>query len=151
MSVGIVVGDGFLSPDLDGEYSNSRRRWLFLKWIWIPYSKFKHRSPLTHVPVIADIIRLAYLAIIVLIVTFAGDSIHGGVMHAGLTCFWLLDLGKWLLLTYPVESGCVFSGLVISTALHGSADAIVSEGKKMIDGPVKKRKNINNRARAFNR
>lgn len=59
--VGYIIGTFFLNPDLDLK-SRPYRRWGPLRFIWIPYQTFKHRSIWTHGYIISDIIRYAYLA-----------------------------------------------------------------------------------------
>ncbi|HEY9846435.1 MAG TPA: metal-binding protein [Candidatus Caenarcaniphilales bacterium] len=50
-------------PDLD-IYSRQFKRWGWLRWIWLPYQKsIRHRSFLSHGPVIGTTLRLAYLGI----------------------------------------------------------------------------------------
>ncbi|MGL5083666.1 MAG: metal-binding protein [Microcoleaceae cyanobacterium] len=63
----LLVGTSFLfsglmfGPDLD-IYSHQFRRWGWLRWIWVPYQKsLRHRSFLSHGPLIGTAIRLVYL------------------------------------------------------------------------------------------
>ena len=58
--LGYLFGTYCMNPDLDIR-SHPYRRWGFLRFIWIPYQKFKHRSIWTHGYVIGDIIRYLYL------------------------------------------------------------------------------------------
>lgn len=61
--ISIIFGVFFLSPDLDTK-SKAYRRWSFLRFIWIPYMKLvKHRSFLSHFPVVSSIIRSIYLTL----------------------------------------------------------------------------------------
>ncbi|MFZ9567086.1 MAG: metal-binding protein [Vulcanococcus sp.] len=56
-----LVGGLWLSPDLD---TNSRpyQRWGPLRWLWWPYRKaLRHRSIVSHAPVIGSAVRLGYL------------------------------------------------------------------------------------------
>ncbi len=60
---GIAFGFGglWLSPDLDTK-SKSLKRWGIFKSIWWPYRKFiKHRSILSHGPLIGTSLRIVYL------------------------------------------------------------------------------------------
>lgn len=55
----------WVNPDLDLK-GNARARWrkLGLGWLWIPYDRLiRHRSPLSHGPIIGTAGRLAYLAL----------------------------------------------------------------------------------------
>lgn len=48
-------------PDLD-IYSVQFKRWGILRWIWRPYQKgMRHRSWLSHGPIIGTVLRLLYL------------------------------------------------------------------------------------------
>jgi len=61
----------FLSPDLDLNYSNSARNWGPLRILWWPYSRiFKHRG-LSHSILFSSFTRLAYLALILCLVTYS--------------------------------------------------------------------------------
>ncbi len=146
VAAGIIIGDLFLSPDLDGEFSNAKRRWYLLKHIWFAYEKFPHRSPFTHWPVISDIIRIAYLAAVVLIPISIVGGLRDGVQGAILDSFWAMTSAQSLVMENSLISLPLFTGLCLATLLHGTADAIVSEGKKMIDiGEPKGKKNAQTR------
>jgi len=65
----LIVSGAFLfsglmfGPDLD-LLSRPYKRWGYLRWIWIPYQKMlRHRSILSHGPIIGTALRLLYLAI----------------------------------------------------------------------------------------
>ena len=58
--LGYIFGTYLMSPDLDLK-SRPYRRWGVLRFIWLPYQTFKHRSIFTHGFIISDIIRYAYL------------------------------------------------------------------------------------------
>lgn len=59
--------------DLDIK-SQVYNRWLFLKWFWIPYQSFGHRSKWTHGPVLGTITRLLWVGIpTTLILYFTGN------------------------------------------------------------------------------
>lgn len=53
----------WLSPDLD-TVSKPFKRWGILRLIWLPYLKLvKHRSLISHSPVLSTLIRVAYLGV----------------------------------------------------------------------------------------
>lgn len=67
-NITLIVSGAFLfsglmfGPDLD-LHSRPYRRWGPLRWIWIPYQKaLRHRSFLSHGPVIGTALRVLYLA-----------------------------------------------------------------------------------------
>jgi uncharacterized metal-binding protein len=65
-SLAFLLGGLLLSPDLDTR-SNPSQRWGPLRWLWWPYRKLlRHRSLLSHSPLLGTAIRLAYLALLCL-------------------------------------------------------------------------------------
>ena len=62
-----IVAGLYLSPDMDLE-SKPYKRWGWLRWIWIPYQKLIpcHRHWLSHGIIIGSVIRLLYLAALLL-------------------------------------------------------------------------------------
>lgn len=63
-----LVGGLWLSPDLDTR-SNPTRRWGPLRLLWWPYRRLlRHRSLLSHSPLLGTAGRLLYLAALVLVV-----------------------------------------------------------------------------------
>ena len=64
-----LIGGLWLSPDLD-THSNPSRRWGPLKILWWPYRRLlRHRSLISHSPLIGTAGRLAYLSCLVLALT----------------------------------------------------------------------------------
>jgi uncharacterized metal-binding protein len=67
--LGFLLGGLWLSPDLDTR-SNPTRRWGPLRVLWWPYRRLlPHRSPLSHSPLLGSAGRLAYLAIVSLLLS----------------------------------------------------------------------------------
>jgi uncharacterized metal-binding protein len=65
-SLAFLLGGLLLSPDLDTR-SNPSQRWGPLRWLWWPYRKLlRHRSLLSHSPLLGTAVRLAYLALLCL-------------------------------------------------------------------------------------
>lgn len=61
-----LAGGLLLSPDLDTR-SNATRRWGPLRLLWWPYRRLlRHRSLLSHSPLLGSAGRLAYLAAVTL-------------------------------------------------------------------------------------
>jgi uncharacterized metal-binding protein len=59
---GFLFGGLMFGPDLD-IYSCQYQRWGWLRWIWLPYQKsLRHRSFLSHGPLIGTALRILYLA-----------------------------------------------------------------------------------------
>ena len=67
VSGGFLFGGLMFGPDLD-IYSRQFQRWGFLRWIWIPYQKsLRHRSFLSHGPIIGTALRSLYLGLLIII------------------------------------------------------------------------------------
>ena len=63
-AIGYFVGSHCLSPDLDAAGSEPKRRWGWLRIVWVPYTRlFRHRGS-SHGYVIGPLTRLAYLFVI---------------------------------------------------------------------------------------
>lgn len=61
VSGGFLFGGLMFGPDLD-TYSRQFTRWGILRWIWLPYRRsMRHRSVLSHGPIVGTIVRLVYL------------------------------------------------------------------------------------------
>lgn len=59
--IGYAMGTLLISPDLD-IYSRPYQNWKWLRFIWLPYQKMlRHRSKLTHSPLIGTLFRSLYL------------------------------------------------------------------------------------------
>ncbi|OKH32266.1 metal-binding protein [[Phormidium ambiguum] IAM M-71] len=68
VSGGFLFGGLMFGPDLD-IYSRQFQRWGYLRWIWIPYQKsLRHRSFLSHGPIIGTALRSLYLGLWIIIV-----------------------------------------------------------------------------------
>lgn len=133
--IGICVGTGaFAVGWLLAPGSRPLQRWGPLVFLWAPYRlmifahwiffgdkrrhpHMGHRSPLSHTPVLADIIRVAYIGSMVCVV--------GGVVLAtthtgdlGMVEGWIADFVS----SHARESILVFSGACVATGLHQFLD-----------------------------
>ena len=77
----LVVCAGFLfsglmfGPDLD-IHSCQYKRWGWLRWLWLPYQKLlRHRSLLSHGPLVGTLLRLVYLGMWMLLIGAIGLAI----------------------------------------------------------------------------
>jgi uncharacterized metal-binding protein len=67
-AIAVIVGGLWLSPDLDVR-STALRRWGVLGGIWWPYRRLlRHRSLLSHGPLIGMALRLAWLSALLLLI-----------------------------------------------------------------------------------
>uniref|UniRef100_A0A7C3VJ75 Metal-binding protein n=1 Tax=Planktothricoides sp. SpSt-374 TaxID=2282167 RepID=A0A7C3VJ75_9CYAN len=132
----LLVASGFLfgglmfGPDLD-IYSRQFQRWGWFRWLWLPYQKcLRHRSFLSHGPIIGTVVRVLYLtAWCILFGVLAGTA-------------YRLVTGQWHSLTTP-ETGllarnlvsfpdgiALFVGLELGALSHSVSDYVVSGWKR---------------------
>ncbi|MCP9816129.1 DUF2227 family putative metal-binding protein [Synechococcus sp. GreenBA-s] len=72
-----LAGGLLLSPDLDTR-SNATRRWGPLRLLWWPYRRLlRHRSLLSHSPLLGSAVRLAYLAAAALVLCLLLQPLGG--------------------------------------------------------------------------
>jgi uncharacterized metal-binding protein len=128
---GFLLGGLMFGPDLD-IYSRQYQRWGVLRWIWLPYQKsLRHRSLLSHGPLLGTTIRLAYFAIWVAVLgtigigvwavvrQISGESQNWQALAArdlGGTMAWMgrsmqMYLSEWLALFIGLELGAMSHSL----------------------------------------
>ncbi|MHC5736559.1 metal-binding protein [Nostoc sp.] len=119
---GFLFGGLMFGPDLD-IYSVQFQRWGFLRWIWLPYQKsLRHRSFLSHGPIIGTILRILYLgsllAILAIFVLVIAEKL-------GNLSFTWQDLGGSVgrsLVQYDTEYIALFLGLELGAMSHSLSD-----------------------------
>ncbi|AFZ27760.1 uncharacterized metal-binding protein [Cylindrospermum stagnale PCC 7417] len=111
---GFLFGGLMFGPDLD-IYSLQFQRWGFLRWIWLPYQRsLRHRSFLSHGPIIGTMLRVLYLGTLLAILAVVGAKL-------GNVRFNLADLGRSLFL-YGGEFFALFLGLELGAMSHSLSD-----------------------------
>ncbi|WP_017654421.1 metal-binding protein [Fortiea contorta] len=119
---GFLFGGLMFGPDLD-IYSVQFQRWGFLRWIWLPYQKsLRHRSFLSHGPIIGTTLRVIYLGgllgfVAILVLLVVGKL--GGV------AFTWQDLGVGVKRSLSIYSGeflALFLGLELGAMSHSLSD-----------------------------
>ena len=106
----------FLSPDLDLRSNTARRRWGFLGFVWVPYTKvFKHRG-LSHNLLLGPLTRIGYLFLVGFIVIYA-------LNYFGLRANIQVHLGKEVLVMTGI-------GLYLPNSLHILYDHFDSKARK---------------------
>ncbi|WP_421657285.1 metal-binding protein [Leptothermofonsia sp. ETS-13] len=135
----LMVSGGFLfsglmfGPDLD-IYSRQYCRWGPLRWIWLPYRQgMRHRSILSHGPLVGTVVRILYL--LSWVGAFGLITILLGAIAAqwlGFTDQWQRSAYHWLevstisigqlLQKYPAESLALGIGLELGALSHSFCD-----------------------------
>ncbi|MFN6500498.1 MAG: metal-binding protein [Nostoc sp. DedQUE01] len=119
---GFLFGGLMFGPDLD-IYSVQFQRWGFLRWIWLPYQKsLRHRSFLSHGPIIGTTLRIIYLGSLLGILAIFILVIAQKLWNFSFT---LQDLGGTIgrsLLDYDTEYVALFLGLELGAMSHSLSD-----------------------------
>ena len=145
---GFLFGGLMFGPDLD-IYSIQYQRWGFLRWIWLPYQKsLRHRSFLSHGPIIGTTLRVVYLSCLlaiaaILVLAFAKLwNIAFSWQHVGGT------VGRSLT-SYSTEVLALFLGMELGAMSHSLSDwgnsaykRVKKQGIRALlpSGKIKKRK-----------
>lgn len=122
VSGGFLFGGLMFGPDLD-IYSRQFQRWGFLRWIWIPYQKsLRHRSFLSHGPIIGTALRSLYLTLWIIIlgglVILIADLL--GVETTGWKTSTKLALAS--VSQYKAEGIALLLGLELGAMSHSLSD-----------------------------
>ncbi len=138
LGLGACVSGGFLfsglmfGPDLD-IHSIQFKRWGYLRWVWLPYQrKVRHRSWISHGPVIGTCIRVLYLASWLLLVVGAGVGL-------AIALGWMNWADLLLLARNPTRTqqhlpamGALFWGLELGALSHYASDSLSSAWGRLI-------------------
>lgn len=122
--LGYVFGTYLMNPDLDLK-SLPYRRWGLLRFIWIPYQTFKHRSIWTHGYVIGDVIRYAYLTTWFILFAYVISYITG-VPHSTYVGYLL-----GAMVHYKSSLLSFIFGNMLSSAAHILTDHTFTKMKKI--------------------
>lgn len=160
-SVTLLVAGGFMfgglmfGPDLD-IYSRQFQRWGFLRWIWLPYQKsLRHRSFLSHGPIIGTTLRVVYLTTFLAVVAILVLVIFAKLGNVALNWgeVWK-SVGKTISIYYG-EFFALFLGCELGAMSHSLSDWTGSAYKRfqkqgvqglLPSGKIKKRK-VNSRGK----
>lgn len=131
LTAGFLFGGLMLGPDLD-IHSIHYKRWGWLRWIWLPYrGSMKHRSPLSHAPIVGTTVRVLYLGAWIGFAGLAGLTIANEMGQFGWT--WA-EIGSRLgrsVQTYQVQWLMVGVGLEVGAFSHYITDWSVSTYKQV--------------------
>jgi uncharacterized metal-binding protein len=119
---GFMFGGLMFGPDLD-IYSRQYQRWGLLRWIWIPYQKsLRHRSFLSHGPIIGTTLRVLYLGSIAVIVAIVGLAIAQKLGNRYWSWqVWSETVGRSLT-NHNTEFLALFLGLELGAMSHSLSD-----------------------------
>ncbi|MBR8837871.1 MAG: metal-binding protein [Stigonema ocellatum SAG 48.90 = DSM 106950] len=118
---GFMFGGLMFGPDLD-IYSRHYQRWGFLRFIWLPYQKsLRHRSFLSHGPIIGTMLRVLYLttlvSVLVILVLVVAEKLWNVT--------WLHMLGETVVQSiadYSTEFLSLLLGLELGAMSHSLSD-----------------------------
>mgnify|MGYP001799787019 CR=1 FL=1 len=122
VSSAFLVGSLMLGPDLD-IHSVQYTRWGPIRWIWLPYQiAIKHRSRLSHGPIIGTALRVIYLSLWLALFAAIGVEVFNWLWDAQLTWQALRTPFRGLLKKYFVEWLAVIIGLELGSISHSASD-----------------------------
>jgi uncharacterized metal-binding protein len=117
---GFMFGGLMFGPDLD-IYSRQFQRWGFLRWLWLPYQKsLRHRSFLSHGPIIGTTLRVVYLAtflavvaifILVIFAILTNSNLNWGQIWGSVGKIISVHYGEFLALFLGCELGAMSHSL----------------------------------------
>uniref|UniRef100_B8HTG8 Metal-binding protein n=1 Tax=Cyanothece sp. (strain PCC 7425 / ATCC 29141) TaxID=395961 RepID=B8HTG8_CYAP4 len=129
LSTSFLFSGLMFGPDLD-IHSCQYRRWGWLRWIWLPYQKtLRHRSFLSHGPIMGTALRLLYLG------SWLALPIGFLLLLQHYFGFWNWNwqtgvaLLQASLQTYPYEWLAGLAGLELGAMSHSLSDWSVSSWK----------------------
>lgn len=121
-----LVGGFMLGPDLD-IHSIQYKRWGLLRWIWLPYQKaLKHRSILSHGPIIGTAIRVIYMSVWMGIFTTMLAIAFNALWDAQLSSKSILATVRYLGNHYIAEWVAAVVGLELGAISHSTSDMVGS-------------------------
>lgn len=122
VSGSFLFGGLMFGPDLD-IYSCQYQRWGWFKMIWLPYQKnLRHRSLLSHGPLIGTALRILYLSAWIAVFGMLGLVIAEKIGPPGWT--WEdVVAGCWRSIwEHPIEFLAVYIGLELGAMSHYLSD-----------------------------
>jgi uncharacterized metal-binding protein len=119
---GFMFGGLMFGPDLD-IYSRQYQRWGLLRWIWIPYQKsLRHRSFLSHGPIIGTTLRVIYLSGVVGILIIFGAVVAQILGNGNWSRQVLNEAVARSLFHHSTELLALFLGLELGAMSHSLSD-----------------------------
>ncbi|MBD2363846.1 metal-binding protein [Anabaena minutissima FACHB-250] len=119
---GFMFGGLMFGPDLD-IYSRQYQRWGVLRWIWLPYQKsLRHRSFLSHGPIIGTTLRVVYLSSLLAVVAILMVAVADKLWNVSVTWQDLEETVGRSLSSYATECLALFLGLELGAMSHSLSD-----------------------------
>ena len=138
--IGFLLGGFMMGPDLD-IHSIQYRRWGPLRWIWLPYQKMlKHRSQLSHGPIIGTLIRVMYLGTCIGVFSLILIELVNFLWDTQLTWKDLHNTVHIPAMTFLKEWVTLIIGLELGALSHYVSDHLDSQFKKIRGRKRRKRR-----------
>ncbi|MEB3357821.1 MAG: metal-binding protein [Synechococcales bacterium] len=131
IAAGFLFGALMLGPDLDTR-SIHYKRWGVFRWIWIPYrGSMKHRSPLSHWPIVGTVVRVTYVLVWALLLVLGSLSLVNEAFQLGWTWDEMGHMVSQSLTTHRSLVWMLVVGLELGALSHYLADWGVSTYKRV--------------------
>ena len=122
ISGGFMFGGLMFGPDLD-IYSIQYQRWGYFRFIWLPYQKsLRHRSFLSHGPLIGTTLRVIYLCGILAVAAILILFISEKILHMAWSWQELAKEILELINLHSTEFLALFVGLELGAMSHSISD-----------------------------
>lgn len=117
-------------PDLD-IYSRQYQRWGWLRWLWLPYQRsIRHRSILSHGPIIGTIGRILYLGLWLGLISCVYLAVSRSIGHqVGIDRPWPAMI-QIFIINHQQPIAAAVIGLELGAMSHYLADVISSTTKQ---------------------
>ncbi len=134
---GFLFGGLMFGPDLD-IYSRPYQRWGFLRFIWLPYQKsLRHRSLLSHGPIIGTTLRVVYLGGLMAIAAVFALFVAQTLWNVQLNWQTVGETVTSTLTRYSTEFLALFLGLELGAMSHSLSDWGGSAYKRVLKQGVR--------------
>jgi uncharacterized metal-binding protein len=127
---GFLFGGLMLGPDLD-IHSIHFKRWGWFRWIWIPYrGSMRHRSPLSHAPIIGTVLRVLYLGVWLGTIGLVAVAAANEIWQLGWTRAEIVAIVRRSIQQHYLSGLALALGLELGALSHYIADWGVSTCKR---------------------
>ncbi len=130
-------------PDLD-IHSQQYLRWGWLRWLWKPYQKsIRHRSLLSHGPIIGTILRLLYIGLWWGLIVFLYLNLRRSTGHQTWSDQQLLIFCRRFFVNHQLQLLAAVIGLELGAMSHYLADiysSTMKQWRKNSTAPSRKKK-----------